>query len=105
MDRKNMLDFVLDSRMEDVAKLSEYDLEFMKQKIDEDHSFDNIMNYVESLNLSAEIKNALSDMLFDFEGNISEQFAYFNEKYYKYGFSDAVNIIFDALEYEKTGEN
>ena len=44
-------------------------------------------------------------MLFDFEGNISEQFAYFNEKYYKYGFSDAVNIIFDSLEYKKTGEN
>jgi hypothetical protein len=35
----------------------------------------------------------------------TSEFGYVTEKYYKAGFSDAVNIIFDALEYEKTGEN
>ena len=105
MDRKNMLDFMIDSRMEDVARLSDYDLEFMNQKIDENKSLEDVMDYIETLELPIEIKNKLSDMVLSIEEGISEQFAYFNVKYYKYGFSDAVNLIFDAKEYKKTGEN
>ena len=100
MDRKNMLDFMLDCRLEEVAKLSDYDLEFMNQKIDEDESFDEVMEYIENLILPIEIKNKLSDMVLHLEEGISDQFAYFNLKYYKAGFSDAVNLIFDAREFK-----
>lgn len=104
MDRKNMLDFMLDSRLEEVAKLSDYDLEFMSQKIDENKSVEEVMKYIENLVLPLEIKNKLSDMVLNLEEGISEEFAYFNLKYYKYGFSDAVNLIFDAKEYKKNEE-
>ncbi len=40
-------------------------------------------------------------MIFKLEGSISDEFEYFNIKYYKQGFSDAVNLIFDAKEYKK----
>ena len=105
MDRKTMLDFMIDSRMDTIARLSDYDLEFMKQKIDENKSFDEVMKYIENLKLPIKIKNELSNMVYNLESSISDQFAYFNVKYYKYGFSDAVNIIFDAKELKKEGRN
>ena len=33
MNRKDMLDFILDARLEGVGKLSDYDLKFLTQKI------------------------------------------------------------------------
>ena len=49
MNRKNMLDFILDARLEDVGKLSDYDLKFLTQKIDESKTFESVMQYVENL--------------------------------------------------------
>ena len=101
MNRKNMLDFILDARLEDVGKLSDYDLKFFTQKIDESKTFESVMQYAENLILPIGTKNKLSDMIFKLEGSISDEFEYFNIKYYKQGFSDAVNLIFDAKEYKK----
>ena len=105
MDRKTMLDLVLDTRLENVEEMSQYDLQILSRKMDESKPFEKVMNYIEDLNIPNEIKLELSNMIFDLEGSISTEFEYFNSKYYKLGFADAVNIIFDAKEYKKNGEN
>lgn len=104
MDRKTMLDFWIDARMEEICLLSEYDLNYLTQKMDESKPFARIMDYIENLKIPSKTKKELSDMVFEMEGSISSEFEYFNIKYYKHGFSDAVNLIYDAKEYKKTGE-
>ena len=101
MDRKTMLDLVLDTRLENVEEISHYDLQILSRKMDKGKPFKKVMNYIEYLNISDEIRVELSNMIFDLEGSISTDFEYFNTKYYKLGFSDVINIIFDAKEYKK----
>lgn len=104
MDRKNMLDLILDTRLENVDEMSKYDLKILTQKMDESRPFSVLMDYIENLEIPDDIRVELSNKIFEWEGNISTEFEYFTNKYYKLGFSDAVNIIFDAKEYKKTGE-
>ena len=105
MDRKTMLDLVLDARLENVEEMSKYDLQILSRKMDESKPFERIMNYIDNLDIPTDICVELSNMIFDLEGSISTEFEHFNSKYYKLGFADAVNIIFDAKEYKKNGEN
>lgn len=105
MKRKNMLDFLLDARMSELGELSDYDLKYVTRKIDENKPFEKLMNYVENLSLPSNEKYKLSDMIFELEASISNEFTKYNFRYYKLGVSDAVNLLFDSKEYKKNEEN
>lgn len=98
MDRKNMLEFMLNTRLEEVAILTEYDLIELNTYMKDSEIFEETQIFINSLPLPIELRNKLSDMLFEVESSGSETLGYYNIKYYKAGFSDAVNLIFDAKE-------
>ncbi len=100
MKREDLLNFLLDSRLDHVAKLSDYDLSELNNHMDLNSAFTKLEDYVEEINIPIEQKNKLSNMIFDFESSIASEFLTFNIKYYKSGFSDAVNLIFDAKEFK-----
>ncbi len=98
MDRKTMLDVIFDSRIDEIALVNEEEYCKMKKDIKEKIDYHSFKKFVCSLSLSKADKDRLIAMAEEFESVTNYAFGVINEKYYKAGFSDAVNLIFDSLE-------
>ena len=105
MDRKNMLDVVLEARIDEISAIGKAQFEKMHKETKNKLNMKSVEKFIENLPLQKSDSDKLIDMLYELEFISTSEFGYVTEKYYKAGFSDAVNIIFNAFEYEKTGKN
>lgn len=97
MDKQNMLDFLFDMRVNDVATTNEEENKLMK--ISNEH-FDKLLDFLKE-NLSDEKYHFVENLFDDVYGNLMLEIGATNEKYYKSGFSDAIELIIDSLSYNK----
>lgn len=98
MDRYTMLDVIFESRINEIALVNDEEHSKMMKDVHKEIDFKSYDNFVNSLPLQESDKEKLIDMVNDMEFVTNYAFGVINEKYYKAGFSDAVNIIFDSLE-------
>ena len=104
MDRKNMLDVIFESRIDEMALVNEEEYHKMLKDVKSEINYDSYTKFVRSLPLSEADKDKLIDMADEIESVTNYAFGVVNEKYYKAGLSDAVNFIFDCFEQKKLGE-
>ena len=66
----------------------------------ETNTYKEAQNIVGNLPIPLEDRRHLSELIFDIDSVNSDEFGNFNVKYYRAGFCDAVNLIFDAKEFK-----
>lgn len=91
----NMLDIIFNARAEELSKLLEKDVKVIdnvKIRLDADYAkFKNNLNKIPSE--YQEIKREVIDAFNEYTDSLEYREGYFNEKYYKEGFKDGINII------------
>lgn len=101
MDKKSMLDLILEIRIDDVATLSDEERRLMT--ISTNHS-DALLTFLKE-KLSPEDYKHTEELFDDFFENFMCEIGATNDKYYKNGFSDAFELTVDTLSYSKSRGN
>lgn len=88
----NILDIIFDARSEEVAKLSEGDMEFLNTpKADVDKHYKKFIRILE--HIPEDTKKNIIKQIDEYTDTLDFVHAYFYKKYYKLGFADAVELM------------
>ena len=88
---KDMLNVIFEARLEDIAHTTEKDKEFLKANCNSGDIYTNLESLINE-NCGEEANHILL-ILDDFIQNLNVESGYFNEKYYKQGFIDGLNVL------------
>ena len=88
---KDMLNIVFEARLEDIAQTTEKDKEFLQANCHSNEIYDKLESIINK-SCGKEADNILQ-VLDDFIEDLNVESGYFNEKYYKQGFIDGLNVI------------
>lgn len=93
---EDMLEFIFNSRCDEIAYITEKDKEFLNsKKVNIDKEYANFKKSLEELQEAPrkEIFKKFTNYI-----DISDYIAgYFNEKYYKIGFSDCMKLVLNCI--------
>lgn len=94
-NEKNILDFIFEARCDEIAYITEKDKEFLNSKKA------NIDNYYSIFKMSLqklpdEIREEIFEHFMNYSNTQDYITGYFNEKYYKIGFSDCMRLILNC---------
>ena len=88
---KDMLNVIFEARLEDIAHTTEKDKEFLQANC---HSSEIYNNLEAIINKSCgKEADKILHTLDDFIQDLNVESGYFNEKYYKQGFIDGLNVL------------
>lgn len=87
----DMLNVIFEARLEDIAHTTEKDKEFLQANCNPGDLYTNLESLINK-NCSKEADHILQ-VLDDFIQDLNVESGYFNEKYYKQGFIDGLNVI------------
>ena len=87
----DMLNIIFEARLEDIAHTTENDKKFLQANYHSSEIYDNL-EVIINKNCGEETDKILHT-LDDFIENLNIESGYFNEKYYKQGFIDGLNVI------------
>lgn len=89
---KSMLTEIFDARIDDIASVTKEEREKikeMKQSVDIEKFFENATK--EEIQRIEEFADIVTE-------NMATEMGFFNEKYYKNGFADAINLIMECMK-------
>ena len=87
----DMLNVIFEARLEDIAHTTEKDKEFLQANCNSEDIYTNLESLINE-NCGEEANHILL-ILDDFIQNLNVESGYFNEKYYKQGFIDGLNVL------------
>ncbi|MBQ9314283.1 MAG: hypothetical protein IJ220_04680 [Clostridia bacterium] len=88
---KGMLNVIFEARLEDIAHTTEMDKEFLHANCHSTEIYDELEAIINK-SCGKEADSVLHT-LDDFIEDLNVESGYFNEKYYKQGFIDGLNVI------------
>lgn len=88
---KDMLNVIFEARLEDIAHTTEKDKEFLQANCHSSEIYDNLEAIINKS--CGKEADKILHILDDFIEDLNVESGYFNEKYYKHGFVDGLNII------------
>ena len=88
---KDMLNVIFEARLEDIAHTTEKDKEFLQSNCNSSDIYTNLESLINK-NCGKEADKILHT-LDDFIEDLNVESGYFNEKYYKQGFIDGLNVL------------
>ena len=88
---KDMLNVIFEARLEDIARTTEKNKEFLQANCNSGDIYTNLESLINEK--CGEEANHILLILDDFIQDLNVESAYFNEKYYKQGFIDGFNVL------------
>ena len=91
----DILTFIFNARVEELSLLTQKDKDYLAKYCSTDKAYNNLEKLINQncANNSADILSSVDDFVDD----LNFESGYFNEKYYKQGFADGVNLMRDIM--------
>ena len=93
---KGILDDLFESREENLCALTEMDKQKIERLTRDNDSYDMLFEAIEDLSNNSEKLEEIRNSLDSYIDKINIIGAYENQKFYKIGFSDAINLILEC---------
>lgn len=94
----SILNKIFESREEDLCSLSEKDKKSLKEILSKSKSFKDVLSAIDNIpECFIETRKLITDAVEEHVDKINLEKAYENEKFYKCGFVDGVNLIIDCI--------
>ena len=87
----DMLNVIFEARLEDIAHITVKDKEFLQGNCHSSEIYDNLETIINKS--CGKEADKILHILDDFIEDLNVESGYFNEKYYKQGFIDGLNVI------------
>lgn len=95
---ESILNELFSSREEFICTITDYDKKKIQGIVKENDNYQVVLDKIEKLSNDDKIKNKIRDSLESYIDRIHMVSSYQNEKSYKMGFADAVNLIFECIK-------
>lgn len=99
IEKEAMLNKIFETRENDIAEITDKDKEFFKkEKIDLNEKYKEILDIINNIPLNKNEKVKLIETIDEYLENNNYRNAYFNEKYYKEGFKDGMQLKMECYK-------
>ncbi|MBR2587671.1 MAG: hypothetical protein IKD77_00485 [Bacilli bacterium] len=98
---ESILNELFSSREEFICVITDYDKEKIKELVKDNYSFRELLSRIEELSNNKKTENEIKDNLESYIDGIHAVSSYENEKFYKIGFADAINLMIECLKVNK----
>ncbi len=99
-NEQSILNQLFVSKEENICALNEYDKKRIKELTKDNDTYQMLLNKLEDLSDDDISKSKVKDSLESYIDKVNVIGAYENEKFYKIGFADAMNLVFECIKRE-----
>ena len=99
-NEQSVLNQLFVSKEENICALNEYDKKKIKELTKDNDTYQMILDKLEDLSDDDISKSKVKDSLESYIDKVNVIGSYENEKFYKIGFADAMNLVFECIKRE-----
>ena len=96
-NEQSVLNQLFVSKEENICALNEYDKKRIKELTKDNDTYQMLLDKLEDLSSDDISKSKVKDSLESYIDKVNVIGSYENEKFYKIGFADAINLIFECI--------
>lgn len=97
---QSVLNQLFVSKEENICALNEYDKRRIKELTKDNDTYQMLLDKLEDLSDDDISKSKVKDSLESYIDKVNVIGSYENEKFYKIGFADAINLVFECIKRE-----
>ena len=97
-NESSVLNDLFVSREENICALTEYDNKRIKKLTKDNDTYQMLLDKIEEISNDDIAKEKIRDSLESYIDKVNVIGSYENEKFYKIGFADAINLIFECIK-------
>ena len=94
---ESILNELFSSREEFICVITDYDKENINDLVKENDTYEVLLNKIKELSADEKTINEIRESLESYTDGIHAISSYENEKFYKIGFADAINLMIECL--------
>lgn len=98
---ESILNELFSSREEFICVITDYDKDKINDLVKENDTYEVLINRIKELSADYKTINEIRESLESYTDGIHAINSYENEKFYKIGFADAVNLMIECLRVNK----
>ena len=99
-NEQSVLNQLFVSKEENICALNEYDKKRIKELTKDNDTYQMLLDKLEDLSDDDISKSKIKDSLESYIDKVNVIGSYENEKFYKIGFTDAMNLVFECIKRE-----
>ena len=99
-NEQSVLNQLFVSKEENICALNEYDKRRIKELTKDNDTYQMLLDKLEKISNDDISKSKVKDSLESYIDKVNVIGSYENEKFYKIGFTDAMNLIFECIKRE-----
>lgn len=99
-NEQSVLNQLFVSKEENICALNEYDTKKIKELTKDNDTYQMLLDKLEDLSDDDISKSKVKDSLESYIDKVNVIGSYENEKFYKIGFADAMNLVFECIKRE-----
>lgn len=99
-NEQSILNQLFVSKEENICALNEYDKRRIKELTKDNDTYQMLLDKLEDLSDDDISKSKVKDSLESYIDKVNVIGSYENEKFYKIGFADAINLVFECIKRE-----
>lgn len=99
-NEQSVLNQLFVSKEENICALNEYDKKKIKELTKDNDTYQMLLDKLEDLSDDDISKSKVKDSLESYIDKVNVIESYENEKFYKIGFADAMNLVFECIKRE-----
>ncbi len=99
-NEQSVLNQLFVSKEENICALNEYDKRRIKELTKDNDTYQMLLDKLEDLSDDDISKSKVKDSLESYIDKVNVIGSYENEKFYKIGFADAINLVFECIKRE-----
>ncbi|MBQ9657983.1 MAG: hypothetical protein IJV31_04355 [Clostridia bacterium] len=97
-NEQSILNQLFVSKEENICALNEYDKKRIKELTKDSDTYQMLLDKLEDLSDNDISKSKVKDSLESYIDKVNVIGSYENEKFYKIGFADAMNLVFECIK-------
>lgn len=95
---ESILNELFSSREEFICVITDYDKENINDLVKENDTYEVLLNKIKELSYDDKTLKQIKESLESYADGIHAIWSYENEKFYKFGFADAVNLMIECIK-------
>ena len=99
-NEQSILNQLFVSKEENICAFNEYDKRMIKELTKDNDTYQMLLDKLEDLSDDDISKSKVKDSLESYIDKVNVIGSYENEKFYKIGFADAINLVFECIKRE-----
>lgn len=99
-NEQSVLNQLFISKEENICALTEYDKKRIKELTKDNDTYQMLLDKLEDISTDDILKSKVRDSLESYIDKVNVIGSYENEKFYKIGFADAMNLVFECIKRE-----